>query len=897
MCTQIATSREVLPVGQDRREPNAAGGLSQALNLCMALSSGLQSIPMLLTEFSPIKPESCVPIFDLGSTQRWCGRAASCVAILISIQCQPSLAEPPQVVSDFIKQNCLECHNASETSGSLDLTASSWEIESLQGRTRWIRIHDRVSNGEMPPDSKLTRAERQPFTTALGGSIAAKVATEQAREGRTILRRLNRREFENSLKDLLGVDIRIQHLLPEDGRAHGFDTVAEGLHLSAVQMERYLEVIDFALDACVRLTERPAQINKRFRLHDERDVRENLDIAEGHEDPVSGAKHRQLFRETADAIIYVSNGYSPDNIRQFAPAADGRYRIRISAYSVDAVESPVAVRVFSSDWKSHQLLGYFELASEPRVVELTVPLTTSEHLRINGYGIGVDETGKTVWNVDSVKNWKVPGMAVQWIEIEGPLLEQWPPQSVASVFGTAAIRKLENKGRWTDQGHIGYEIAPSDPKAAAVDAISQFSARAFRRPLKPGEAARFISLAQAELDRGRSYEQAVRVAVRGILVSPRFLMLDESPGRLDNFAVASRLSFLFWSSPPDDELLRLADEGKLSDRNVLHDQVERMLTSPRSHQFVASFAGQWLDLNQIDATAPDMKLYPEYDELLRSSMVAETEAFFREMLTNNLPIDTVIDSDFAMLDRRMAEHYELMPSFNGTKTANSKVIYGEEFRRVALPADNVRGGVMTQAAVLKVTANGTVTSPVTRGSWILRRIIGKPPSPPPPVAALEPDTRGATTIREQLAKHRDSETCHRCHREIDPPGFALESFDVIGGFRKRYRSIGEGDRETRKLHGRDIWEYKLGPPVDCSGQTSGGLRFADINDFKRLMLADKDQVARCLVEKLIIYSTGAPVSFSDRAEVDRIVAKVVSEGGGLRTLVHEVAASEVFLTK
>ncbi len=799
-----------------------------------------------------------------------------------------------EVFGGFIKQNCLDCHNATEKSGGLDLVALPASSESLESRTQWIRIHDRVHSGEMPPDSKLTSVQREPFTNALRAALVDEISSQQEREGRTVLRRLNRREFENSLHDLLGVDVAIQHLLPEDGRSQGFDTVAEGLRISVVQVEKYFEAIDLALDDAVRLTVRPEFINKRFRFQDEKEVRENLDTPEEHVDPVSGQRHRRLFRELDNAVVFISHGYSPDHLKQFSPPSKGLYRVRVSAYAVDSRGDPIALRVHATDWKSERLLHYFELLPDkPRTVEFTALLTAREHFRCSGYGIGIDDAGKSLWNVDSVKDWKVPGMAIEWIEIEGPLLDQWPPASVASVFGEDAIHKLENRGRWTDQGHIGYELAPEDPKAAATKAITQFATRAFRRPLLDGDADRFVQLAHTELDRGRSYEQAMRVALRGILISPRFLMLDESPGMLDDYALASRLSYFFWSSPPDDELLRLASEGQLSDSRVLHEQVDRLLASPRAEQFVSSFVGQWLDLNQIDATVPDTKLYPEYDDLLRSSMVTETQAYFREMLTQNLPISNLIASDFAMLDGRMADHYDLTRPFLDSKGDR----HGEEFRRVPLPADSVRGGVMTQAAVLKVTANGTVTSPVLRGAWILRRIIGKPPSPPPPVNAIEPDTRGATTIRQQLAKHRDSETCNRCHREIDPPGFALESFDVIGGFRERYRSVGNGDSPGKKLHGRNIWEYKLGQPVDCSGQTSDGKPFTDIRDFKRLMLTEEEQIVRCLTEKLITYATGACVGFTDRDEVEQVVTKVKSQDSGLRTLIHEVVASELFLKK
>jgi len=803
-------------------------------------------------------------------------------------------AAPPTEVATFLSENCKGCHNASDRAGGLDIDELDWAIESQENRGHWIRIHDRVVRGEMPPESTLKDAEIAPIAKTLKKTLHAEISERQDRDGRTSYRRLNRREFENSLHDLLGIDTPLQHLLPEDGRASGYDTVSEGLRISGLQLEKYLEVIELALDDCIQLTEEPTVFQKRLRYHDEKGVRENLDKGEGVVDPVSGEKHRQLFRQTENAIVFISHGYSPDDLRQFSPPASGLYRIRASAYSVDTRDEAVALKVYSSDWKNSRMLRYFELREGvPRVVEFTTRLTPNEHLRFAGYGIGIDSQGKSVWNVDTVRDWKVPGMALEWVEVEGPLIEHWPPQSVSRVFGDSSVRKLEKRGRWTQNGHIAYELAPENPKSESSDAIQRFAQRAFRRPLQDGQADRFIALAHSELDSGRSYEQAMRVALRSILISPKFLMLEESPGKLDDYALASRLSYCFWSSPPDEELLGLAKSGKLSDADVLRAQVDRLLDSPRSREFIVSFAGQWLDLFQIDATTPDAKLYPEYDDLLRDSMVAETQAFFRELLQKNLPIGAIIDSDFVMIDRRLAEHYRLLEEFH----LSDPNLYGEEVRRVQLPQDSPRGGIMTHASVLKVTANGTVTSPVLRGAWILRRLIGRPPSPPPPVNAIEPDTRGATTIREQLSKHRDSETCNRCHREIDPPGFALESFDVIGGFRENYRSVGEGTPPKAKLHGRDIWEYKLGKPVDPSGETSDGVPFSNIESFRNTLLRDQGQISRSLVEQFATYATGSAISFADREEIDRIAAEVQINGAGVRTLVHRVVASKLFTHK
>jgi len=317
-------------------------------------------------------------------------------------------------------------------------------------------------------------------------------------------------------------------------------------------------------------------------------------------------------------------------------------------------------------------------------------------------------------------------------------------------------------------------------------------------------------------------------------------------------------------------------------------QTERMLTDPKSGRFVEAFLDYWLDLRKILATAPDAELYPDYylDDLLTESALAETRDFFAELVRKDLPAREVVTSDFAFLNERLAAHYGLSP------------VQGVVLRRTPLPPDCPRGGLMTQAAVLKVTANGTTTSPVLRGAWIMERILGqKPPPPPPSVPALEPDIRGAVTIRQQLDQHRKLESCAACHAKMDPAGFALENFDVMGGWRDRYRAEGEGTPEPGLAKSGQKFAFHYALPVDASGELPDGRKFRDIRELKQLLLANEEQIARNLVRQLSVYATGAPVRFSDREQLEAILTRARPSQYGVRSLIRELVQSELFLSK
>ena len=702
----------------------------------------------------------------------------------------PAFAATPKAVTSFLEQHCFECHDADVKKGGLDLTSLKFDLKDPQLFEKWVKVHDSVADGEMPPkkkprpDAKLADT----FLEALDSQLRDTSAAQTAAQGRTLVRRLNRIEYENTVRDLLHIDTPLAGLLPEDTPMHGFDTVAEGLRFSQLQIEKYLEAADAALDAAVDLRMNVELKKERFSYKDEKWIIENLALPDNPpEDPKKKySRKRVVFRDLPDALVLFTDADYMLGLSKFKLRRSGTYRIRLSAYGYQSAGEPVTARIYANDYSiGKRLLGHWDIpADKPGVVEVVTRINRSEHLMLLPFRVGYDAEGKRLNDSDTTKEFKGRGLAVQWIEIEGPLeMQDWPPRSVKSLFPGVPVVKLDEKkinNRHDTEKAIGFELQPADPAASLKTCVETFAAKAFRRPLEPGETDRFVKLAQDSLAGGASFLDAAKFGLRAVLTSPQFLLFDELPGpRLSDHALASRLAYFLWSTLPDDELMRLADAKKLHEPETLKKQLARMLADPRSQAFVKNFAGQWLDLRSIDATSPDSTLYPEFDEMLKYAMVGETEAFFAELLHKDLPVTNFIQSDFLMLNRRIAEHYGI-----GLDVAKS-----EQFVRVSLPADSVRGGVLTQASILKVTANGTVSSPVLRGGWVMKRLLGQPPPPPPPgIPGVEPDTRGASTIREILAKHSNAENCTGCHAKIDPPGFALESFDVIGGWRDRYRS-------------------------------------------------------------------------------------------------------------
>lgn len=849
----------------------------------------------------------------------------SFIAVLAALLLQSAGAAVPDQLQPFLDKHCVDCHDADSKKGNLDLTALSFDLHNPKEFTAWVNVYDRVANGEMPPKKKPKpeAAAAKAFTSGLSASLTTAEKEKTADEGRSTQRRLNRYEYENALRDLLHAPwLQVKDGLPEDGESHRFNKIGDALDISHVQMARYLSVADSALRQVLALqADTPDSKKVRYYARDQTNFTSKMKFTVFNQSPeratfpMLGSKAQPDVRagkapitvgskdpkkREQEAIGVVASTYEPLEIKfnKFKAPASGHYKLRFSTFSVwvgpgkpekwwkpdlDNVapgrrSEPVVIYAETPP-RLLRLLGTFDAETKPAVKELDVWLLEGETIRPDAARL-FRSRPPNYKNPLAEKDGQ-PGVAFRWMDVQGPLHEDDAAATRALLAGNLEIKKPA-----TDDDSP--EIVSQNPTQDTERLLKAFAAKAYRRPVAEADTQRFLKVIENALKSGNSFSDALLAGYTAVLCSPAFICLEEKPGHLDDHALASRLSFFLWNSSPDEELRKLAAEGKLHEPATLRAQTERLLNDPKSKRFENAFLDYWLDLRKMTATAPDSGLYPDYylDDMLADSAQQETQLFFNELIRDNLPARNLVVSDFCMLNERLASHYGLPP------------VEGSALRRVSLPADSPRGGLMTQASVLKVTANGTTTSPVLRGAWIMERILGKAPPPPPPnVPAVEPDTRGAATIRQQLDKHRSLETCAACHAKIDPAGFALENFDVMGGWRDHYRAMGDTEPEPGIGHNGQKFAFHQGLPVDAGGQLPDGRKFTDVRALKQLLLSDEKQIARNLVRQLAVYATGAPIHFSDRSAIEQALQHAAADKYGVRSLVHEVVQSELFLNK
>ncbi|MCY2975022.1 MAG: DUF1592 domain-containing protein [Planctomycetota bacterium] len=886
--------------------------------------------------FTPISLPACRLTFSL---------------IAVILWTSPIFAQTP-----FLVRYCFDCHDKDTKSGGLDLSKLPEPDSQAISFATWIRLHDAVSQHVMPPQDSAqpSEVERSEFLAALASRLNDIDTKSTNKFGRVRLRRMTREEFENTLQDLLALSrLDIKELLPADGRVAGYHKIASGLDVSPAHLSAYEEAIEVALDAAIATRSTPPPLFKRriypaglfkfganltqgqFVLLKDKSpdpalpVRGGFEEKEGHvgdQGPDLEDRKKQLealIASKSRSAVGLLNpnlaGYEP--ALNVAPIYAGTYRMKISLWGFHwnqghpepSLSPQAAVLRAHKEGKQQEggrLLSAFTVPSL-KSNEAEIIQWVDAHESIVFDPVSIPWNGLRIGQVAGRASKHVgPGVAIDWFEIEGPINETWPPKSHKRLFGDLPIELLSMEGdivpprREAVRGIGGYlpnyyvDIPPAERKPPietvrstqpiddARKLLKDFLPKAFRRDVEPNEVEPYLGLFQERIRAKDCFEDAMRRVYVAVLTSPDFLFHLQDERDVASYGLASRLSYWLWNGPPDDELLQAARDGSLSNRDALAKQVDRLLGDPRSNRFIEDFTNQWLELNRIDETTPDPVLYPEYRFLLHEGMLAETRAFIRELIQDDLPITTLLKPNFAMLTQRLAEHYGI----DG--------VYGVEVRKVALPNQSVRGGLLGQAAIHKLTANGTITTPVKRGVWVMDRLLNSPAPPPPPgISAIDPDLRGTTTIREQLDRHRADSNCASCHAKIDPPGFALEAFDPIGGLRARYRCTGKGDIPPEK--GRNAWRvsYKLGPAVDASGVLVNGRAFDGPMALNELLISEPEKLAAAFVSHLTRYATGTDIRFSDRLEILRIVELTKSTNHGVRSLIHELAKSRLFQDK
>jgi hypothetical protein len=845
------------------------------------------------------------------------------------------LAAPPTA---FLEQHCYDCHDAETKKGDLDLTALAFDAQHLD---LLVKVHDAVERGEMPPKKKRqpTEAEKAAFVSEMDAKLMtlAKVGDQ----GRIRMRRMTRVEFQNTLQDLLALPrLDVVGLLPADGRVAGYDKMAGALDISPAHLAAYEEAVEKALDASIATRSTPPPVFKKriypaglfkfdFNLHlgqfvllKDKQPDPALPVRGGFEDKQGfvgdeGAdleERRKQLNAVKAAKSQSAVGLLNPNLAGYeaamnvSPIYAGMYRMKLSLWGFhwnegkpEPCAAPQAAVLRAHEEGKQQeggrLLRTFTAPSmQSNEAEITEWLDAHESIVFDP--VSIPWNGLRIGQVAGrAKKHVGPGVAIDWFEIEGPVNFVWPPESHKRLFGDLPIKpwpqgseavppqreEVRSIGGYVPSMHFDLTLQERKPTLETVQSaqpeedarklLTTFLPKAFRREVEIEEIEPYVALLRSRLAAKDCFEDAMRRVYVAVLTSPEFLF--HAPDSL-----ASRLSYWLWNGPPDAELLA----ADLQNPAALHKEVDRLLADKRSERFIEDFTDQWLELSRLDETTPDPQLYPEYRFLLHEGMAAETRAFVRELIQNDLPATALLKPGFAMLTQRLAEHYGI------------KDVHGVEPRKVPLPLESLRGGLLGHAAIHKLTANGTTTSPVKRGVWVMDRILNDPAPPPPPgVSAVDPDTRGATTVREQLEKHRADANCAACHAKIDPAGFALEAFDPVGGLRDRYRSNGKGDEPPEK--GKTDWrvQYKLGPNVDPSGDLTDGRSFSGPHDLNALLTSDPARLARAFVAHLSRYATAAEVSYADRAQIRQIVESTKTNGYGIRSLIHALAADRIFI--
>ena len=735
--------------------------------------------------------------------------------------------------SAFLSKYCINCHGGTKPKGDLNLAAFGDEASVTRARKVWSRVKEYVESGEMPPEGKPqpAEAESKAFAGWVQSTLAKADCGGQLDPGQVTLRRLNRSEYNNTIRDLVGVDFRPADDFPSDDVGYGFDNIGDVLTLPPILMERYLEAAEKIAEQAI--VAGPSASQGPTKLYEAADLPSTA----------GGSPHGGSGRVLASiGTIEVAHTFP----------RDAEYLLRIRAYGEQAGPEPVKMG-FVLDGKRLKTVEVRAVQKEPAVYEYRVKLRGGTRR----FGAAFLNDFYDEKNPDPKRRDR--NLVVDSFEVQGPI------QTKDSPLPESHRRIIFKTPTQQNRDVLVREV------------LARFATRAYRRPVTPGELARLVKFVDLAQQNGDSFERGVQVAVEAILVSPQFLFrveLDHRPrtsplkgsgvgvasSPIDDFELASRLSYFLWSSMPDDELFKLALDGKLRSGDTLETQVRRMLRDPKARALVEDFAGQWLQIRNLKTVNPDRGRFPNFDNALRSAMLTETELFFGAIVRDDRSVLDLLDADFTYVNERLAKHYGIP----GVK--------GDEFRRIALKGGE-RGGVLTQASILTITSNPTRTSPVKRGKWILEQILGAPPPPPPgDVPPLDGSKKLTGTLRQKMEQHRANPACASCHAKMDPLGFGFENFDAIGAWREK-----DGDAA-----------------IDSSGVLPSGQKFRGPRELKAILKARDKDFVRCMTEKMLTYALGRGVEYYDACAVDAIVAGMAKNRYKFSQLILEIVKSDPF---
>ena len=745
----------------------------------------------------------------------------------------------------------------------------SFDLEDPATFDTWERIYDRAISGEMPPQKILDRPKANELDV-FSKHLEPLLIDSHLKHKGTVLRRFNRQEYENTLNDLMGTNLRLASHLPEDGRSHEFDNVGESLSLSMEHLKQYIHAAGLVFDQVIRQVDYPLLYKKKKIFFREQTLKAHLG--------------KQWKKSNDGAIVHFYGGSYPTGLlKESRVRKSGLYRFRITGYAYQSKEpiTCVLIRESYAPGSKKEIIAVPEFVpAKPTTFEMEVWLDDGYMIKFDPQGIyrfpGFEHL--------DVNEYEGSGFAFLGAEIEGPLKEGYPRYGYDLIFDGIERKELP-PNHPSNREHSWYkpkfELFCEDENKTIDRFLVKMGSLAFRETVDLKQMVAYRELYFSERAKGESIDASLRTIFCAIFSSPRFLFLQERVGKLSDYRIKDRTR-LFLNRSLDDSSESIKAHADADMRTF----TELLIKSEKFDRFIKDFTDNWLDLRNIDFTSPDRTLFPEFDNYLKYSMLEETRAFVRRMFLENLPISNLVKSDFAMINERLARHYGI------------EDVTGSKIRPVSLPANSPRGGLLTQGSILKVTANGTNTSPVMRGVWVMERILGQVPTPPPPgISGVEPDIRGAETLRDLLEKHRSTESCQGCHAKFDPLGFALESFNPIGGYREHYRSLNpSAPKVERKVRAKSV-QYREGPEVDSSGEFSDGKSFTDIHDFMTRLSEDEELLARCFVLKLLTFATGRELGFSDREEVERIISQCSEDGYRAGDLLHAVISSNIFQYK